>query len=354
MQAIPTIMLKKSSAYISVFLIFATSLLTGCAGRNNWEINEGVIWHTTYRIVYNHDRDLADSIGPVLNGVEQSLSPFSKTSLISRINRSETTETDALIRRAFERATRVNTASNGRFDPTVAPLVNIWGFGTDSTARKLAKKADPSHPFTVPQETIDSALSLVGITDCHVRNGQITKKHDLTTFNFSAITKGLGCDMVAQMLERNGIRNYMVEIGGEIAVSGHNAKGHPWQIQLDAPTEDNGTPQHNALKVISITEGGIATSGNYRNFHSTLRYGKIGHTIDPVSGYPVQSRILSATVLAPTCGEADAWATACMALPSPEEALAMLASVNPPVEALLVVADADTLRTVATPNCRFK
>ena len=339
--------------YTYVFLILAISLLAGCTGKNRWEINEGVIWHTTYRIIYYGDSNLSDSIIGILQNVEKSLSPFCNTSLLTRINRSATTSTDSLIRRAFEIAKKANIASKGRFDPTVAPLVDIWGFGTDNAARKLAEDTDASHPFTVSQEKIDSALSLVGLSDCIIENGHIIKKHPLTTFNFSAITKGLGCDMVAEMLKRNGVENYMVEIGGEITVSGHSAKGRPWQIQLDAPIEEKGVPQHKALKEISVTEGGIATSGNYRNFHDTSKYGKIGHTINPLDGRPAQSCILSATVLAPTCGEADAWATACMALPSADDALDMLATA-PSVEALLVVAVNDSLHTVATPNCRFK
>ncbi len=334
-------MSRKPSVLIRIlFFTFTTLVAAGCSEKNNWEINEGVVWHTTYRIVYNSDRNLADSINAVFTEVEQSLSPFRENSLISRINRSETTDTDSLIRRAFEIARMVNTASGYRFDPTVAPLVNIWGFGTDSVARKLAEDTDPSHPFIVPQETIDSALSLVGIADCRIENGLISKKHPLTTFNFSAITKGMGCDMVAAMLRRNGVKNYMVEIGGEISASGHNARMRPWQIQLDSPSEENGAPR-------------VATSGNYRNFHKTAGYGKIGHTINPVDGQPAQSEILSATVLAPTCGEADAWATACMTQPSASEALRMLAT-DPSVEALLVVARGDSMQIVATPDCRFK
>ncbi len=347
-------MSRKSAVFTRILLFtFIVIVAAGCREKNDWEINEGVVWHTTYRIVYNSDRNLADSVNAVFTEVEQSLSPFRDNSLISRINRSETAETDSLIRRAFEIARRVNTASGGRLDPTVAPLVNIWGFGTDSVARKLAEDTDPSHPFIVPQETIDSALSLVGIADCRIENGLISKKHPLTTFNFSAITKGMGCDMVAAMLRRNGVKNYMVEIGGEIAASGHNARMRPWQIQLDSPAEENGAPQHEALKIISLTDGGVATSGNYRNFHKTAGYGKIGHTINPADGRPARSEILSATVLAPTCGEADAWATACMTQPTAADALRMLAT-DPSVEALLVVAAGDSLQTVSIPDCRFK
>lgn len=344
----------KSTCLLTALL--SLLLLNSCGNGQKWRsyhIDEGVVWHTTYRIIYDGERQLADSIISLCNSVEQSLSPFKANSLISRINRSETMETDSLVHRVFAIATRVSHASGGRFDPTVAPLVNLWGFGTDSIARKLADEGVESLRFSVTQEQIDSARMLVGIEECRVENGMMVKKHPATSFNFSAVTKGMGCDIVAEMLRRNGVENYMVEIGGEIAVSGHNPDGKPWQIQVDMPEETTSAPTHNALRRLSLTSGGVATSGNYRNFHETARHGKFGHTIDPASGLPAHSEVVSATIVAPTCGEADAWATACMATPTAREALEMLAA-DTALEGMLVVARGDTLATLFTPNCRFR
>ncbi len=328
-------------------------MTNGCKEKNSWTVTEGVIWHTTYRIVYQGPESLSDSVLMVLDAVEQSLSPFRNSSLISRINRAETDTTDEMIRQAFGIAMNVNQASGGRFDPTVAPLINLWGFGTDSLARKRAETEAVNGDFTVTRSELDSALSLVGIGDCHIENIILHKKHPLTTFNFSAITKGLGCDKVAEMLQRNGVENYMVEIGGEIALGGNNRREEPWQIQIDVPMENLNEPIHSCLRVISVSNGGIATSGNYRNFHQTGRYGKFGHTIDPISGYPVKTAIVSATVIASTCAEADAWATACMATPKLQQAMDMISNI-PDVEALLVVAEGDSLHTVSTSDCLFQ
>ena len=331
----------------------ASILATGCSKNKDWTVTEGVIWHTTYRIVYQGSLSLSDSVLNVLGNVEMSLSPFRDASLVSRINRAETDSTDAMLRQTFDIALHVNRASHGRFDPTVAPLINLWGFGTDSIARKRAETDGVDYSFTVTPSELDSALSLVGIAECYVENGVIHKKHPLTTFNFSAIAKGYGCDMVAEMLKRNGVENYLVEIGGEIAAGGKNRQGNPWKIQIDAPVENPAEPIHSRLRIISIENGGIATSGNYRNFHETRRYGKFGHTIDPLSGYPVSTPIVSATVIAPTCAEADAWATACMATPDLQSAIDMIRN-EPDVEALLVVAKGDSLRTVTTSDCQFQ
>lgn len=341
---------KRTLPVLTLILSAIAILATGCRRQPAWQTDEGVVWHTTYRIIYQSDMQLADSIIRICNEVEQSLSPFKPTSLISRINRLETAETDTLLRRVFCIAQMVNRESAGRFDPTVAPLVDIWGFGTDTVARH---NADNGVSFTVPQESLDSALMLVGLADCRIENGTMIKKHPRTSFNFSAVTKGVGCDIVAEMLQRNGVENYMVEIGGEIAANGHNPAGQPWRIQVDAPEEEDTIPGHKAIKIIALERGGVATSGNYRNFHRTDRYGKFGHTINPVTGMPATSEILSATVLAPTCGEADAWATACMATTTASDALSMLAA-HTDVEAMLVIADGDSISAVFTPDCSFR
>ena len=143
--------------------------------------------------------------------------------------------------------------------------------------------------------------------------------------------------MVGEMLSRNGVENYMVEIGGEIALKGRNPKGKPWRIQVDAPIADNTGAVSERMAVVEITDCGVATSGNYRNYRDYDGQGRVGHTIDPRTGYPVATTTLSATVIAPTCIEADALATACMALPL-ERAMAMIEE-WPGASALLVDTD---------------
>lgn len=334
--------------YLTPALSCAILLLTLCSCRREapWRVAEGAAWHTTYRITYQAPVALDDSICAVMDSVEADLSPFLPSSLISRINRGETDSVSPMVSRVFEVAQRVAEVSGGRFDPTVSPLVNLWGFGYDADARRRMESEGVDPGFVIPREQIDSALRLVGIGECSVSGGRIVKKHPATTFNFSAVTKGFGCDRVADMLRRNGAENYMVEIGGEIAVRGTNPRGEAWRVQIDAPTSSTG---HERLVVVQMPAGGMATSGNYRNFHSTGRYGRIGHTIDPQSGMPVQTDVASATVIAPSAAEADAWATAAMASRS-RDAMAMLADADS-VECLLVVATPDSvLEIIASPG----
>ena len=321
----------------AIFAASLVTLFTGCTRAPQWHVAEGAVWNTTYRIVYHSPVSLDDSIQLIFKQIERSLSPFDPQSAISRINRGETDRTDPLIDTVFSISRRVSALSGGRFDPTVSPLVNLWGFGYDRQARR---RAETDSAFTVPQEMIDSALSMVGIGQCSVAGGRITKKHPATTFNFSAVTKGFACDMMAAMLRRNGSADNMVEIGGEIAVTGRNQQGKPWKIQIDAPLEAV-EPEHTPLRCITVTDCGIATSGNYRNFHDTRRYGRIGHTIDPVSGMPAHTDVAAATVTAPTAALADALATACMA--SDASAAMKMIEETDSAECLLVVHLPDTL-----------
>lgn len=287
-----------------IYILVCLSVMTACGGRSgSYRQCSGSVWATTYNIVYDSPTDLSDSILAVMKSVERSLSPFDSTSLISRINRGESPVVDSLLVRVFLKSQNVNEVSGGAFDPTVAPWVNLWGFGYKN------HETEPS------DADIDSALLRVGIAKCRIAAGHIIKHHPATEFNFSAITKGYGCDLVGEMFRRNGVDNYMVEIGGEIALCGVNPEGEKWHIQIDAPVADSRGAAHHALSVVSLTDCGIATSGNYRNYRDT-ETGRRWHTIDPSTGRPAKSDILSATVVASTCMEADALATACMAMNS--------------------------------------
>lgn len=309
--------------------VCAGFLFVSCSDRKEWRQASGAVWNTVYNITYEADRDLSDSIQEVFRRVEMSLSPFNDKSLVSRINRSETDSTDMHLRRVFDVSSDVCRRSGGKFDPTVSPVVNLWKFG-------YTGKVDPDEYWEPERSRIDSALAYVGILDCRIDSvGRIHKKSRSTTFNFSAVTKGYACDLIADMLRRNGAGNAMVEIGGEVAVRGVSPRGGLWRLQVDAPVEQPGLPAHNRLEVIEVTDCGVATSGNYRNYHQSSR-GKVGHTIDPVTGEPCTGAVLSVTVIAPTCAEADAYATAAMASPTPAYADSILSAAQ--LRALIVTA----------------
>lgn len=315
---------KNSKSIGCLFAIFLI-ILVSCR-RENFKTDNGIVWNTTFHVVYDSHLELGDSIRSVMRDVELSLSPFNEASLITSVNRSETpVKIDSRITEIFDVSKKVNIISNGVFDPTVAPLINLWGFGYEKTSC-----GEPLPGM------IDSVMSAVGIRDSRIDDGYLIKKSPMTKFNFSAITKGYGADEVGRMLYRNGCVNYMVEIGGEIAMAGHNPKGKSWRIQIDAPVENDTSVIHQQLLVVEITDCGVATSGNYRNFKTDADGKRYGHMISPVTGRPVETSTLSATVIAPNCMLADALATACMAMDA-EEALKMIDGVDG-VSCLLVIA----------------
>ncbi len=321
------------------FALAFAAVLSGCSGGAEWRQARGAVWNTVYTITYEGNRDMSDSIQRIFREVELSLSPFNDSSLVSRVNRCETTATDSLLRHVFMVSSEVCRRSGGRFDPTVSPAVNLWKFG-------YTGKVGAEESWEPSQAEIDSVMAYVGILDCRIDSaGAVHKKHPLTTFNFSAVTKGYACDLIADMLRRNGVENAMVEIGGEVAVRGSSPRGGLWRLQIDAPVEEmDGVPSHERLETVEVTDCGVATSGNYRNFHQSSR-GKVGHTIDPLTGQPCSSPLLSVTVIAPSCAEADAYATAAMASPGVEEAASMLSSAS--LRGMLVSAvPGDSLFTV--------
>lgn len=311
----------KLSAFVFVGVLFAG---VGCTTQPTLQYASGAAWGTVYHIKYYNGKDLGDSILREIEAVNMSLSPYQRGSLISRINAGDVVKADAMLTDVMRLSQHVCSISSGAFDPTVAPLVNLWGFGF--------KEGAADRPT---QQQIDSALLSVGILDCGIGDdGVIKRKSRLTEFDFSAVAKGYGVDMIASMLRRNGCSDYMVEVGGEVSVAGDGPSGDGWMIQVDAPVGD--VTSHARLVTLRLRDICVATSGNYRN-HRTTSEGEVGHTISPVSGMPVGGDVVSATVLAPTAALADALATASMAMPL-DSALAMLDG-EPSVEYILVAGD---------------
>ncbi|MDE6277233.1 MAG: FAD:protein FMN transferase [Muribaculaceae bacterium] len=310
------------TALISVIILSFAS----CT-RNNFREFSGLTWGTTYHIVYNSPVDLNDSILAELERVDNSLSMFNPLSTLSAINSSLTTRPDKYVADVIKISQKANKLSDGAFDPTVEPLVNLWGFG--STDRELGS--------TPSDSAIARALRRVGITDCYITSdGILIKKHPLTRFDFSGVAKGYGVNRVARMLERNGCADFKVEIGGEVVLQGLNPSGKPWRIKIEAPNPDPSISEELCIKAFGPEVTSIASSGNYRNFRTDSLGNRYGHTISPRTGRPIQSDVLSATVILPGsyCGLADALATAAMVLPS-DSASAMLRSAG--AAAILVI-----------------
>lgn len=265
-----------------------------------YQTDQGIVFGTIYKITYQSEENLKDEIEAELKKVDNSLSPFNKASVITHINENTDLTADSLFTEVFLLAKQISQETHGAFDITVAPLVNAWGFGFKNAAQ-------------VDSIMIDSLHQFVGIDKVELIDGKVVKKDPRLMLDCSAIAKGYGVDCVARLLDSKGIRNYMIDIGGELVMKGENPKMETWSIGVNKPIDDSLSVNQEIQAVLKLTNVGLATSGNYRNFY--YKGGKkYAHTIDPRTGYPIQHNILSATVVAPDCATADAYATSFMVL----------------------------------------
>ena len=309
-----------------LFLVIGTVIIIKQQKNINYQHDEGFIFGTIYHITYHSDTNLKKEIEAELKKVDQSLSPFNKTSVISKVNRNENPVVDPMFKEVFLLAENISNETHGAFDITVAPLVNEWGFG-------FKKGVEPT------RQVIDSLKYIVGYQKVKLTPKNYVQKQDpRIMLDCSAIAKGYGCDVVARLLRKNGINDYMIEIGGEIVTRGFNQKQEPWRIGVNKPTDDSLNTSQELQTVLNVTDIAMATSGNYRNFY--YKNGKkYAHTIDPKTGYPVQHTLLSATVLAKDCATADAYATSFMVLGL--EGAQKILQQHPELMAYLIYADKD-------------
>lgn len=283
-----------------VLLIVASVVIIRQNSAMPYQVNQGMVFGTFYKITYQHDKNLQKEIEAQLKSVNDALSMFDKKSIITAVNNNEPVKLNDMFVNVFKLAQSISEDTDGAFDITVAPLVNAWGFGYKSGAL-------PS------QQDIDSIRAFVGYQKVKLSGMRIQKEDARLTLDCSAIAKGYGTDVVARYFLREGIKNFMVEIGGEIVTHGVNPKRQQWSIGIEKPVEDSLAMKSELQTVLKVDDIAMATSGNYRNFY--YKDGKkYAHTIDPKTGFPVQHNILSATVLAKQCAVADAYATAFMVL----------------------------------------
>lgn len=289
-----------------------------------YQIDNGLIFGTVYKVTYQYDENLKEEIEAALKRFDGSLSPFNDTATITRVNHNEDFVPDTFFINVFRRSMEISKETDGAFDITVAPLANAWGFG-------FKKGTFPDSAM------IDSLQEITGYTKVNLSaEGKVMKQDPRIMLSCSAIAKGYAVDVIAQLLEQKGIRNFMVDIGGEIVVRGENPKKDLWRIGINKPVDDSLSMNQEIQTVLNITNIGMATSGNYRNYY--YKDGKkYAHTIDPRTGYPVQHNILSATVIARDCMSADAYATAFMVM-GLEEA-EQFANAHPDIDACFIYSD---------------
>lgn len=264
---------------------------------------------TTYEIIVADDEAnfTNDEIDSVLAQFDASLSTYIPTSKISQLNASEASvnliDQSGFFKNCYQKSQEIFQATDGAFDPSVFPLVKGWGF-MDNIESPLS------------QAQVDSLLADIGFDKHHTVSFdgdeiQLVKTNPGFQLDFNAIAQGYSVEVLGDFLKKRGQTNYYIEIGGELLLRGKNASGTKWNIGIDIPAEKSTT--HSIENIISISNEAVATSGSYRKFYEKdgQRY---AHFLDPKTGYPVQHTLLSATVIAPTCTDADAYATAFMVM----------------------------------------
>jgi len=250
---------------------------------------------------------LKSDIKQLLDKLNKQMSTYLQDSELSQINQNQTGEWISVsepLYQVLSQANSISTLSAGSFDITVGPLVNLWGFGPKGLS------------YLAPtEETIKQQLSNTGFQyllfndEAH----QIKKQNSQLYLDLSAIAKGFAVDQVGLLLDKQGINNYMVEIGGELRLKGFNINNKPWRIAVEKPTANKRMIQ----KVLPLTDISLATSGDYRNFFEQEGI-RFSHTIDPRTGKPITHKLASITILSDTTMKADALATALMVL-GPEQ-----------------------------------
>lgn len=303
-------------------VIMTAVMLTACSQQSPYQTISGETMGTSYHIRFEHADNASDAvkiqatIDERLKAINDSMSTYQENSTISRFNRlpaGESLMIDDDFVQVLSDSRAVYEASHHAFDPTVYPLVELWGFGSQMSIERLQ-----SPPRA---DELADAKRLVGLEKVMLNGHELSKTVDGVGLDFSAIAKGYAVDVIADTLhDHYGVVNYMVEIGGEVATLGVNDKGKPWMLGIDAPVIDSSVASRTVLTTLTQPVGEpmrLATSGGYRN---SVEYDgvRFSHTIHPVSGEPVANNAPSVTVLHQTVALADAWATALTALPYPE------------------------------------
>lgn len=327
-------------------LATAVLLLAGCGSagsQKDYTTVEGFTQGSTYKITYNdpQGRDLRSAFEELLEDIDNSLSVYNPTSLLSLLNENAPdVAPDAWIKECFEISTKISEDTGGAFDVTVRPLIAAYKIGTEETPHMLT-----------PQE-IDAMRPYIGYKKVRIDGaGQLRKDDPRIQLDFNAIAQGYSADLMGHLLDSLQVKDYLVNIGGEILCRGKNAEGGEWRVGIDRPVEGNMIPGQDIQGIIVLTDKGLVTSGNYRKFAYDENGNKVVHTIDPSTLKPVTHNLLSATIIAPTSALADGYATACMVM-GLEKSKELLAR-HPELEGYLIYSEPDgTMGVYTTPKTK--
>ncbi len=312
---------------LSVFVLISF-IISSCKEKKPVFANfTGFTQGTTYSIVYDNRKnidplELKEKVEKIFHDFDMSLSLYLDSSIISKINRNEEVAPDSFFIEVFKKSVLISEMTDGAFDITVGPLVKAWGFGPDAHKNFSESKRD-------------SLMKLVGINKVTLKNGRIIKSDPAINLDVNAIAQGFSVDVICRYFDNLGIKNYLVEIGGEVRAKGTKA-GALWRIGIDKPEDNNMSPGQTLQAIIRISDKAVATSGNYRKFY--IEDGiKYSHHVDPRTGYTTKNTLLSVTIIADDCAMADGVATGCLVM-GKEKTIEFLEN-HPEFEAYLVFSD---------------
>ena len=276
-------------------IVISALFLSQCKREHTPTVLDGFAQGSTYHIIIRDEvkPDLRKDIDSIFLEME-SMSLYDPNSLLARLNRNETDSVNVHIAECIRIAERISRESGGLFDITVKPLTGAYGF---------AGEVRNEHP------DIDSLLQFVGYEKIRVENGRLIKSHPNIQIDLNAIAQGYTVDVIARHFDSMGLENYLIEMGGELFCRGLNAQDKKWKVGIDAPKEGNMMPGADIKIVLNLSNRGLATSGNYRKFYDTEAGERIVHTVNPQTGKPVVSTVLSATVVALNATLADVYGT---------------------------------------------
>jgi thiamine biosynthesis lipoprotein len=289
--------------FIGLTLVLILLLNAVWAQKSEYVKISGFAQGSNYHITYENSKNTnyGAAIDSILKAFDKSCSMYDSTSIISRINNNDpTVEADDWFIDVFKKSAEVSAISGGALDITVGPVVRAWGFGTAPIAKH--NKA-----------YIDSLLQFVGMDKIKLVGRKVIKKYPGVSLDVNAVAQGYSVDVISRFFDEKGIKNYLVEIGGEVHCKGTNAKNKAWRVGIDKPTTENMVPGSQLQAIIELNNKSMTTAGNYRKFfvENGVKY---GHTIDPKTGAPAKNTLLSATVVSNDAMTADAWDTAFMVL----------------------------------------
>jgi thiamine biosynthesis lipoprotein len=314
--------------YFLLFLLLAGCLISGCR-QKQYPLDRfsGLAQGSTYSIVFENcinisPDELKREVDKIFHDFDMSLSVYNDSSIISKVNRNEEVILDTFFLAVINISSEISLHTDGAFDITVGPLVRAWGFGPDAH-----KNFDRSK--------LDSLKNLVGFRKISVRGNRLVKSSPGMKIDVNAIAQGYSADVLYRYFTGRGLRNFLIEIGGEVRVKG-NKNGEGWKIGIDKPEDNNLSPGEKIQAIIKIKDKALATSGNYRKFYveNGIKY---AHHIDPKTGYPTKNTLLSVTLIADDCATADGTATACFVM-GVEKTIEFLHN-NPELEAYLIYSD---------------